>query len=364
VLAFVAIAALLTLVVWQSNVHGRTGGDSEFRPAVVGDGVLGGWLWFDATWYVDIADHGYFYTPGQQSSVAFFPAYPLVVRATSTVTGDTPLAAIAVTFACGLAAAVLFWTWLRERLSSRARVLGLALLLVYPYAWFIYGSGYADALFLAATLGAFLLFERGRPGAAGLVGAVAVAARPVGIAVVVGLAVLAWRRRADIAGALSAPLLALGGLVAWCGYLAVRFGDPFAFASVQGARGWDQAPGPRTWFKVEFFEHLTGGDHWFAVRLILQAAATIVVLAFVPAVVRRFGWAYGAYVLLIVGIPLVGTGDFQGMGRYLISAFPVFAVAGERLAGSPVAARVATLASSGALLVVLTSFFARGYYLT
>ena len=34
----------------------------------------------------------------------------------------------------------------------------------------------------------------------------------------------------------------------------------------------------------------------------------------------------------MVAIPLVGTSDFQGMGRYLIGCFPVFAAAGDWLA--------------------------------
>jgi len=37
---------------------------------------LEAWSWWDGAWYVDIATRGYFFVPGRQSSVAFFPAYP------------------------------------------------------------------------------------------------------------------------------------------------------------------------------------------------------------------------------------------------------------------------------------------------
>ncbi|MGI8777095.1 MAG: mannosyltransferase family protein [Acidimicrobiales bacterium] len=35
------------------------------------------WVHWDSEWYLQIANHGYSYKPGRQSSVAFFPLYPL-----------------------------------------------------------------------------------------------------------------------------------------------------------------------------------------------------------------------------------------------------------------------------------------------
>ena len=51
------------------------------------------------------------------------------------------------------------------------------------------------------------------------------------------------------------------------------------------------------------------------------------------------------------------------MGRYLLAAFPVFAVAAELLAGR-VRLRRWVLAGSGVGLVAAASFFARAYYLS
>ena len=83
----------------------------------------------------------------------------------------------------------------------------------------------------------------------------------------------------------------------------------------------------------------------------------------IPAVIRKLGWGYGAYCIAIIGIPLLGTGDFQGVGRYLLAAFPVFALAGGWLAERDVLRRV-VLAASGTMLVVFTALFASGHYLT
>ena len=158
------------------------------------------------------------------------------------------------------------------------------LLLVYPYAWFLYGSGYSDAFFLAVTLGAFLLLERDHPVLAGLVGFVALAARPTGTAVLIGLVAVALERRgvltrdpSIVAGSGgwwtrerarwhvhrdrfrprdAGVLLAAGGLLSFMFFCFTQFDDAFAFATVQKAPGWDQPAGLHTWLKIGFFGHL------------------------------------------------------------------------------------------------------------
>jgi hypothetical protein len=379
---FAVVGLVLAVVVWLSasflDQH-----ETDLRPRVAADSVLGGWVWYDAAWYVDIADHGYFYEPMTQSSVAFFPAYPLTVRAVSRLTGDTALAAILTTALCGAAVAWLFARWCASRLGLGQAQLAVLLLLLYPYGWFLYGAGYADALCLAATLVAFVLLDADRPLAAGLAGAVATAARPTGIAVVAGLvAVLVARRwssehdgpwlpgrgswgriRSVVRPRDLGVLASLSGVGSYCLYLWVRYADPVAFVTVQAAPGWDQPAGWRTWLKEAFFHHLRIDPLTSSVRLVAQAVLALVFLALIPLVWRRFGAGYGVYTLVAVGLPLWGAGDFQGIGRYLLGAFPVFAaVAGalhERRRASGL-----VVAVSATSLVVLCSLFASGLYLT
>jgi len=391
---FCGIAAVLFVVVWQTGVHLGLGPEAGTGapPFAEVDDALEPWLQYDAGWYIGIAENGYFYIPGQQSSVAFFPAFPLAVRAVAGVVDSTPLAAIAATFACGLAAALLFWRWCADRLTAGGTRTAVVLLLAYPYAWFLYGSGYGDALFLAATVGAFLLLERDHAVLAGLAGFVATATRPNGVAVAVGLVAVALDRRGVLtrkAGgdpstartALarergrwrfdrsrlrlsdSGVLLALGGVASYCTYLWARFGDPIAFVTVQSAPGWNQGGGPSTWFKRSFFALVLRGDVDYGARLVAQALLTLAVVVAVPFVVRRFGWGYGLYVLVAIGIPTLGSSTFQGLGRYCLAAFPCFALAGEWLAGRA-RARAPVLVGSALALVALTSLYARGYYLS
>ena len=90
---------------------------------------------------------------------------------------------------------------------------------------------------------------------------------------------------------------------------------------------------------------------------------TFLALALVPRVVRRFGWSYGSFVLVVVGLSALSTQNFFGMSRYVLAAFPVFAVAAEMLVRKPIV-RTIWLGLSAVLLVCATSLFSRGFYLS
>ncbi len=327
--------------------------------------------WWDGWWYRGISRHGYSsFSPHRQSPVAFFPAYPLLMRFLSP-TDDPMVTGVLLTLACGLGDAVLFHRWCRAKLGTEKARVCLLVFLLYPFAFFLMGAVYADALFLLAALGAFLALEADRPLLAGLAAAVATATRPVGAALVVGLWVLALERRGFFekrdgpnrpalrpkdAGLLLAP----AGLLAYCLYLYLRFGRPLAFIEVAGAPGWGQRPGPQTWLKLEWLKAMMAspyldGHH---AHIVGNALAAAVALALVPWVFRRFGLGYGVFAIAAVLGAALSTRDFIGMGRYVLAAFPCFAAAGDFLYARRLTWLV--LGASGATLVLLAELHARG----
>lgn len=356
--------------------------------------MFDGWLRWDGVWYTRIATSGYAYTPGEQSPVAFFPGYPIVVRAASIVTRNPAIAAVVVAAVAGWTAFVLLrrWCLLRCPPAATAAVFVLAL---YPYAFYLYGAAYADALFLAVTLAAFLAVETDRYVVAGLAAAAASATRPLGVAVVLAITILAAarsrRRRqhdsepSDPRGPrwFLAPIVGLTGIAAWSVYLWRTFGNPLLFATVQAAPGWDQPQGWNTWLKIAFVKsvrHLPAStielaqgakpaDHepattvLYAVGLLLQAGLLLAVVLTVPKIWRRFGTAYGIYTIAVVALPLLGSKDLQGTGRYLLAAFPAFVLWGEGLVRWRRLRAVLAVASTIALFGA-ASLYARGFYLS
>lgn len=428
VLAFVAVAVVLWTVAALAASHlPRT---EQYSPApahFVGGPLFEPWARWDASWYRTIVEQGYVYYPGVQSSVAFWPSYPMAIRAFDAVSPSPYVTGTLVTLAAGLACAVLFHRWCSTRMGSRAATTALLLLLLYPFAWYLYGAVYADAFCLAAMLAAFLALERERLWLAGAFGFVASASRPIGLVFALALVLLLIERRnaeriaalhaerdaldgvdAGVLAATLGPdgshvpappwgvrfgarvahalrrfgrelltrfslrglrwsdtpvLLAFGGFVAWCAYLAIEFGDPLLWQHIQSVPGWDQGSGPATWFKVFLFDQvLHDASSPFTWSKLAQGIVAVGALALVPRVARRFGWAYAAFCAGVLLLPIIGTKDFMGTGRYLLVAFPLFALVGEALTARP-RLRPVVLVSSGLLLVFLTSLFARGHYL-
>lgn len=324
---------------------------------------------WDTGWYFHIAEDGYFYDgPGRQAAVAFFPAYPAIVRVVAFALRDTIVSGVVVTLLSALAASVVFVHWASARLGRTAATTALLLLYAYPFSYFLFGAVYSDALFLLAAIGAFALLERDQPVLAGLVGAVATAGRPVGLAVVVGLVAVAVQRRGGwraVRWRDAGVLVAGMGFAAYMAYLAWRFGEPFAFSKVQTAEGWNRQINLEMIAKVDFYRRWRDFG-WTLVNVVLalQALLSLIALALVPRVARRFGWGYAVYVVAVLGLPLATSSDFLAMGRYLLPAFPVFAAGGELLERLRLPARALVLGTSSLVMLWLTTLFARWYLLS
>jgi Gpi18-like mannosyltransferase len=362
--AVVVCSAAAAAGAWR--LHHKSPGATALSP---GDYLSMGWVAWDSGWYKLIAEQGYTYTPGTQSPVAFFPLYPLAIRAAMELRASVYGAGILITLLCGPLAVVLFTAWARSRVDDRTALQAGVLLALYPFSFYLYGVMYSDALFVLLVVGAFFLLEKGHLVPAVLLGAIATAARPVAPAVVLGLLVrrLEWKReRGERWTAWDfLPVLSGLGFGLYLLYLQQKFGAPFAFVETQGSPGWEQAPGWRTWLKLYWFEVVFFSDNSaeVVVRYLTQAALTLVALVMVLPTARRLGWGYAVFALAIVGLPALGTKDFMGMGRYLISAFPLFLTLALLLRERP-RLRQGLVAVSAVGLVILSAAFGLERYVS
>lgn len=335
----------------------------------LGDYFSMGWVAFDSAWYKLIAEQGYHYTPGQQSPVAFFPLYPLAIAAFMKLGLSVYGAGILITLLCGPLAVVLFTAWARTRVDERTALHAGLLLALYPFAFYLYGVMYSDALFLLLLVSAFFLLEKGHLVPAVILGAIATAARPVAPAVVLGLLVrrLEWKRERGERWNLwdFLPVLSGLGFGLYLLYLDQKFGAPFAFVETQGSPGWDQAPGWRTWLKLYWFHMVffAGNNAEVVTRYLAHALLTLGAIVLVWPTARRLGWGYAVFTLAIVGFPALGTKDFMGGGRYLISAFPLFLTVALMLRERPLLRR-GLMATSAVGLVFLSFAFGLEKYIS
>ncbi len=300
---FGAVAVVLWVVVWWTAAHLHRIGIVPRDTAVPGGPWFEGWARWDAVWYRSIVEDGYSYTPGVQSSVAFFPGYPALVWLVHGAFPSVLVAGSVVTLASGATAVVLFRRWAGTFLARPGATTAVALLVLYPFGWYLFGAVYADAFFLAIAVGAFLALERDRLWLVALLGTIATVSRPTGTAVAIGLVMrllelrnpdaLRWRSRFDLRSLRSRDALVLvpfAGIAGWMTYLGVRFGDPIAFSTVQGAPGWDQPDAPSTWLKFGFFRSIFAHpDDGYTRAIVAQAVLVVIALVLVVVVRRRLG---------------------------------------------------------------------------
>ena len=351
---------------------------SAFDPTGVTSGF--GWLGnllvapvarWDAVWYLVIAHNGYrpnLASFGTGSRAAFFPLYPLGVRALSEL-GAPPIAAGVALSLVALAAALYgihrLSTLELGRLVAHGAHRDVARLAVLvtalaPMAFF-FSAVYSESLYLALSVGLFWCARQGRWGWAGVLGALASATRSAGLVLVVPMLVLYMygpredrapdflpRRRVRPAGARSVGLpgqpdrptrpwwrpryrirhdalwvVALPvGVGAYMAYLALDGGSALLPFHAQEAWNrhfagpyvavWD---GTRAAFdgvrqllsfqRTHVYFKVAGGDPFVdAGHNVMLFAFLLAAVPMVVGVLRRLPLAYGAYVLAALALPL------------------------------------------------------------
>ena len=159
------VVVLSTLVLTR---HVVTATRTATPPVQASDGLLG----WDASWYRDIARHGY--DGVAKEGLRFFPFLPILARVGSWLPGvSVRLALLLVVNACALAVGALTYELVRGEGRSDA-VARRAVWIVYlaPSA-FVLVMGYAEATLMTATLVALLALRRRRWWIAAIAGVVA-----------------------------------------------------------------------------------------------------------------------------------------------------------------------------------------------
>jgi Mannosyltransferase (PIG-V) len=290
---------------------------------------------YDAGWYHGIASQGYDYRGVGRNNLAFFPAYPLLMRAGGWLLGgrqqDYYFAGIVISWVAFAGALTLFYRLALLDLPRAAAIRAVLYAAIFPFAFF-FGMVYSESLYFLALVTAVLALRSRRWLLAAGAGALVTATRVTGIMAAPGLAALAWkevgRDRRAWASALGAVGACTLGIAAFSVFNALI------------------SPSPFTWYEsITFWNYHPGGNPFWTLFGVLQALITrpiqflttermapydtlnalaaLGALALTPLIWKRFGPGYALIVLAAMLLPL-SSGQLEGLGRYASVQFPVF----------------------------------------
>ena len=335
------------------------GADRPLPPLTTLLAVLGSSArsYIDFSWYRLVAKSGYVgsaYVPGQQSTIAFFPLQPALMR----VVRGPALLEFAIGSAAFLLSARLVFAVFARTTSAPVAHRATLFLIYFPFS-FCMAQFRPEAWLLLFGALATLLSLQGRPWLSAAAGMVAGLAKPNGImvAALTGRAWLPpeWRgapipppaRELPTFAATAAPFV---GVLVMAGLGAVYSGDALAFAKVQQA--WLAAPilrpAEQAW-RLVTHPLLVGRLGWDA-ELLHWAVLAVALLAII-ALVRRRLYPHAMMCLGFVLLTFVNFGVWM-LGKHLAACFPLFlglalAVRGRGTQTAWIAVSASLLAANG-----------------
>lgn len=198
------------------------------------------WRW-DAGWYASIIREGYSIN-AEQSNVAFFPLFPLLIKTFLLVIphADIFMIGVLISNLCFFLALLVIWKYVEFQFGQSIARRTIFLLSIFPVSFF-FSTAYAESLFLLTIAMTFLFLQRGNFLSAGVTGLLTSLTRPTGIFILVAYVINAvktmtpsWSKRLKL---YSPAILILCGIGLYMFYLYFKFGNPLVFAQAQNDWG-------------------------------------------------------------------------------------------------------------------------------
>ena len=302
-------------------------GDTNGHSSV---GLLDMWSQWDSQHFLRIAERGYFAWPDYPNEIAFFPLFPLLMKALSLIGFKLALGGMIVSLLASFVAGNYLFK-LAERDAPGSGRRAVLYLFLFPTAVFLIAP-YSEALFLAGAIAAFYYARERRWSLVAFPAAIAMASRAAGVFLLFGLLVefirqKEWRLEKIAQAALS---LALGllPLMVYAVYLTNKTGSPWSFMDAQKAGWYREFTTPVKSFLATW--NTWNGDYatnWvFAWRVeILGAVAG---LFFVGWALKKKEWGYAAFMGITLASLMTSSWYFS-IPRILLSFFPVMLFLGE-----------------------------------
>jgi hypothetical protein len=289
--------------------------------------VLTAW---DGAWYMSIVNKGYPRTiqPNVTFEVldaraAFFPAYPLLVRAFDRVLpGGAVTTALMVNFVLGAVAVLLIGVMARRLYGVEIAKKAMIVTAMFPGS-LVLSLAYTEALLITVAAGCLLCLMDERWLWAGVLAAIGTAARPNGIALVGACAVAAFiaiRTRRDWWSLIAVALAPLG-FIGFQLFLTHQTGESGVWFRVQ-SEAWKEG----TSFGMTAIRNTVDAfAHPLTSPTDTITAASMLVLGFLVYAAWRYRlpWPTIAYCAGIV-VLMITPSTVTARPRFLLTAFPLF----------------------------------------
>lgn len=316
-----AFAITLFLPVRQLHLVG----DAPTAPATGLNLLIEPWARWDTLWYLRIATSGYL---AGDLTGGFFPLYPLLIRTLTYIVPNTLFNALFISNLAMLGALIVFYQVAREfgEITARRAVIYWV---VFPTSFYFF-AGYAEALFVLATLISIEAARKNQWTRAGIGGALAALTRPPGFLILVPL-VVEWFQahgtlieRARRAIPLALVPLALGLYML---YLYLTFGDPFFWL-----HAWNNVTVPPWNLPIKTLQAISAG-----VALgnnLVDFSITFFILGLTIVGARRLPRSFTTYALMLILVqmmaypPALGFADIPmaAVARRVTVVFSAFIV--------------------------------------
>lgn len=306
----------------------------EPRPASAGAPMLDVLTSWDGRWYFEIVRTGYPHSippnitfEQLEARAAFFPLYPMLVRAADAVLpGGDVLAGLVVNTVLGLALIVLVGYLTRHIYGVGAARRAMILTALFPGS-FVLSFTYSEALMLALSAACLLLLMRRQWWLAGAAAALATASRPNAVALIAACAVAAFIaiRRDRNWQSLAAPLLAPIGFIVFHLFLDAHAGERGAWFRVQ-REAWDEGLSFGTRALRDIGDAVA--DPLASPTRVLTLLCVLAMIGGIWAAWRvRLPWPLAAYTAVTLALMLLPE-TVTARPRFLFTAFPLLIAVG------------------------------------
>ncbi len=315
-------------------------------------------LW-DGGWYVLAAQHGWpHHVSAQldgagQNTLAFFPAFPTVIRAVHFLVPLTWLRAGQVAaFICEMAMVSGVWLLARDVWGRTVADRSVVLLCFFPGA-FILVLMYSEPLTIATAAFCLLALRRQQWVVAGIMAALCATTRIIGVAVIAACvweAAVAIRRdrrwRSTVA-----VVMAPAGILAWFAYLWASTGDRLAWLHTE-ENGWAQHSSVMAIPDlVKSALHTHPADMNQVLALASTALGVVLLVVLVAARGPATFVVYSAAVLVLSATSVNPAGI---RFRFVMTAFPLVIIMAKLLKDAAFSAAVALCSVLTGVLLVVT----------